>query len=340
MLPRTTDTATAVPVYLSDVSKKDRTIILAMHEDFTRTEKANILQKQVTQHNLELKESEDMKQIDWQELGQMDSVIALAVRIINKTRQRSAHKDGCDDHHQHEPSSTLPSNFIGIESTPQGSMSLSNKGNKRCRDDASNPNLAEGLDPLPPPLEPRILRRSIYEKFVKQIEIFLNEQDSFGLTRLLFYPLCGHDGSYLTANQKVWRRVSCASNGNNAVTAPLSTLSLVSERFLANLNELNRNMEHQMKAFPDGVMIHGHTQIRRPLDGGVVSITPFTFFGTVSMQKNITTSFPALEHYYTERSSTATVAKHLEVMFEGYTLVYYDNNDKLVKVDSRAILKQ
>ncbi len=66
MLPRTTDTATAVPVYLSDVSKKDRTIILAMHEDFTRTEKANILQKQVTQHNLELKESEDMKQIDWQ----------------------------------------------------------------------------------------------------------------------------------------------------------------------------------------------------------------------------------------------------------------------------------
>jgi hypothetical protein len=338
-------------VFLADLPGKDRRNMLAMHEDFVRTMKQQQKDQEEKQREMELEEQEEMNRLDLEASIRKDSTIAAAAAVIDAARRRPKDSDSSDEDEEADETSSHKSKRR--HSSPSNEASGS-----------PSPLTASATSSLVTFNEPKVLRVNIYEKFVRHLENFLNEQDALGITHMLFYPLCGNDGSYLMADHKAWGRVPVVDTSlrpkkdrdlkdflveNQTATAITTTkfrYELLHNQHFSNLTEIGNNMNRQLAILPDAVLMHSDTKVYRKLNGETISISPFTFFSTVLLKESDLQVHPAIRYYCSkkgitvpaESTSAGKIATSIDFVIEGYTVVHYDKDDRITKSDSHIII--
>ena len=343
----------ATTTFLADIPLKDRRTILASHNHYVEIAKQHRIDEEERRKTREADEQEELDIIT------MDPAYAAAVAAVNKVK-----------------------NNTRISSGSSAMMTCSSSSLSSVNDDSEEQSSENSSSVGIKVYEPHVLRSSIYQKFVRQMEIFLNEQDLLGMVTMLFNPISGNNGCYLRSDHKSWRRIpiialggsesdkttSSSSSGSeddeiqtsakrmkrSRTSTPSSAnkkpsslqrfrYELFNSRTFYNVNEVLANAELQMSIFPDALMVHGESKIHHLLSGETICITPYTFISTVLIKQEVVDRFPSLRHYCSKKSiatehTTPPIVGKMECSLEGFSVQYYDKDNRITKLDSHVIL--
>jgi hypothetical protein len=136
--------------------------------------------------------------------------------------------------------------------------------------------------------EPKSLRFSLYEKFVRKYEFAYNQQDIQDLVQMVILPCTS---PFFIRQNKLWsKRVVSAVSGSGPNTQPVSDTStattacqylVVQDTTFVGVATLSSVFHLIFTSLPDCVITYQQSRIRFIPNEGTFVYTPFTFFCTV-----------------------------------------------------------
>ncbi len=177
--------------------------------------------------------------------------------------------------------------------------------------------------------EPRILRLSIYKKFVLQFEHFWNNQSVWDMLNLLLIPVFAKD--VLRQNKLALSPLPALSTAIEAKPEDLdkSILSRIPDKRFLGIDNLQTVFETLFAKLPDAVLICEDPIIKDFPGKGTFVYTPFSIFSSMIIPEEAVISDRS---YSTNPIFQQTLIKFRSVEFStnGMSILQFDNNNRII----------
>jgi hypothetical protein len=195
--------------------------------------------------------------------------------------------------------------------------------------------------------EPKSLRFSLYEKFVRRYEFAYNQQDIQDMVQTVMLPVCS---PFLVRQNKLWsKRVTMAPNGGSSPNSPpVSTPAMacqyivVQDTTFVGVASLSSVFNLIFTRLPDCVINYQQSRIRFIPNEGTFVYTPLTFFCTAMIPEQDFQELSAIssektctlqkqqENRKRKFSETSQTMKLIHLEATGWNIVQFDLNNVVV----------